>query len=99
MQKIIYTTESFDKWFGSLKDGRLIARIQARIDRVEDGHFGDAKPVGNGINELRIHYGAGYRIYYILRGLEVIILLAGGDKSSQERDIKKAKELGQAYKD
>jgi len=99
MEKTIYTTGAFDKWFASLKDRRAIARIQARIDRLEDGHFGDVKRLSDGVSEMRINYGPGYRLYYILRGLEVIILLAGGDKSTQQRDIEKAIELARTYKD
>jgi len=74
-------------------------RIQARIDRLEDGHFGDVKMIDEGVAEMRIHYGAGYRVYYIRRGLEVIILLAGGDKSTQKRDIQKSIEIAKTYKD
>jgi putative addiction module killer protein len=68
-------------------------RIQARIDRAEDGNFGDSAPVGEGVSEMRIHFGPGYRVYFAQRGLEVVILLAGGDKSTQSKDIKKALEL------
>ena len=86
-------TAIFAKWFDSLKDRRAKARIQARIDRVEMGHFGDASPVGDGICELRIFHGPGYRIYFIQRGAVVVILLTGGDKGSQRADIAKAKEI------
>ena len=89
----IQTTGTFDAWFTSLKDKRAIARIQARIDRAEDGNFGDCSPVGEGISEMRIHYGPGYRVYFIQRGMELVILLGGGKKSSQRKDIKTALQL------
>lgn len=71
----------------------LRCRIHARIDRAEDGNFGDCEPAGEGVSEMRIHYWSGYRVYFTQRGLEVMILLAGGDKSSQSKDIKIALEL------
>ena len=83
-------TEIFAKWFGSLKDRRAKARIQARIDRMEMGNFGNASPVGEGVSELRIFYGPGYRVYFIQRTSVVVILLSGGNKSSQQSDIAKA---------
>ncbi len=86
-------TEIFDKWFTKLKDRKAKARIQARIDRVEIGNFGDVSPVGEGISELRIFYGPGYRVYYVQKDSVVVILLSGGDKSSQKTDIAKAKEV------
>jgi putative addiction module killer protein len=89
----VRTTDRFTKWFKSLKDGRAKARIQARIDRVQMGHFGDVAPVGEGVSELRIFYGPGYRVYFVQRGPVVVILLSGGDKSSQKEDIAKAKEI------
>jgi putative addiction module killer protein len=89
----IYTTESFDQWFLSLKDKQTKTRIQARIDRVEDGNFGDHKSIGDGVFELRFFFGSGYRVYYCQRGELIVILLAGGDKSSQASDIKTAIEL------
>jgi putative addiction module killer protein len=91
--KIIHTTEVFDTWFDGLKDKLGARRIQARIDRAEDGNFGDCEPVGEGVSEMRIHYGPGYRVYFAQRGMEVVILLAGGDKSTQSRDIKTALEI------
>lgn len=89
----IYTTQRFDAWFSGLKDKQAVRRIQARIDRAEDDNFGDCEPVGEGVSEMRIHCGPGYRLYFIKRGVEIIVLLAGGDKSSQSKDIKAALEL------
>ena len=86
----IYTTDTFDRWFARLRDTQAKIRIQARIDRVEDGNFGDHKVVGEGVSELRFFFGSGFRIYYCQRGEQIIILLAGGDKSSQESDISTA---------
>ena len=85
--KSILTTAIFDKWLAKLKDRQAIARVHARIDRAEDGNFGDCSPVGEGVSEMRIHYGPGYRIYFAQRGMEIVILLAGGDKASQTEDI------------
>ena len=95
----IYTTEVFDDWMGSLRDKLAARRIQARIDRAEEGHFGDHKPVGEGVSEMRIHHGPGYRVYFTLRGRQIVILLAGGDKSSQPRDIQTAQELARQLKE
>ena len=86
-------TDVFSKWLVELRDIRARARIQARIDRLELGNVGDAKPVGKGVSEMRINYGPGYRVYFSRRGSELIILLAGGDKSSQSKDIRKAMSL------
>jgi putative addiction module killer protein len=86
----IYTTDEFDDWFATLRDKQAQKRIQARIDRAEDGNFGDCKPVGEGVCEMRIHCGAGYRVYFVQRGLEMVVLLAGGDKSNQQKDIQTA---------
>ena len=91
--KIIHTTELFDTWFTHLKDKQAARRVQVRIDRVEDGNFGDSEPVGEGVSEMRIHYGPGYRVYFTQRGMEIVILLAGGDKSTQSKDIKIAQEI------
>jgi putative addiction module killer protein len=89
----VYKTEEFARWFKKLKDRNAKARIQARIDRMELGHFGDVEPVGEGVSELRIFYGPGYRVYIAKQSSVVVILLIGGDKSTQVRDIKKALEL------
>ncbi|MFL1475212.1 type II toxin-antitoxin system RelE/ParE family toxin [Acinetobacter baumannii] len=89
----IKTTETFDEWFDSLRDTQGKARINARLRRVELGNFGDAEPVGENVSELRFFFGPGYRVYFIQEGDEIIVLLAGGDKSSQQKDIDKAIEL------
>jgi putative addiction module killer protein len=89
----IRKTETFERWFVGLRDRKAAARITSRIDRLQLGLFGDVKPVGEGVSEMRIDYGPGYRIYFVQRGREVVILLAGGDKRTQTRDIEKAVEL------
>lgn len=86
--KTVVTTDTFDAWFDGLRDRQAKRRIQARIDRAEEGNFGDHKSVGKGVFEMRIDCGPGYRVYFTLRGLELVILLAGGDKSSQQADIR-----------
>ena len=95
----IRKTEVFTNWFNGLKDRKAKARVQARIDRLEFGHFGDAAPVGEGVSELRIFYGPGYRVYFVQRGLMLVILLSGGDKSTQSSDIVKAKKLARQLED
>lgn len=89
----IRKTERFAEWFASLRDRQARSRIQARIDRAEIGNFGDCRPVGNGVSEMRIHYGPGFRVYFIQRGKALVILLAGGDKQTQDQDIATAIEL------
>jgi putative addiction module killer protein len=86
-------TAEFAKWMARVRDIRGRAKIAARIDRLSMGHPGDVRPVGEGISELRIHEGPGYRVYYVKRGTVFIVLLCGGDKSSQSRDIATAKRL------
>jgi len=86
-------TELFRKWRTKLKDERARALIASRLDRLAYGHAGDAGPVGEGISELRIHHGPGYRIYFHQRGNTVVILLCGGNKSTQTKDIKTARRL------
>jgi len=88
----------FDAWLDSLRDRRAKAQIRARLDRVEDGNLGDFKPVGEGVFELRIDYGTGYRIYFGQEGTTIIILLSGGDKTTQEQDIGKAQEYWKDYR-
>lgn len=92
----IIQTEVFAEWFASLRDARARAAINARLRRVELGNLGDCAPVGEGVSELRIHYGPGYRVYFVQRGLEVVILLVGGDKSSQSKDIRRAQEIARS---
>lgn len=89
---------TFDRWLSELRDRRAVARIAARLDRLASGNPGDAQPVGNGVSELRINHGPGYRVYFIQRGPVLIILLCGGNKSSQDRDIKQAKALAAQWK-
>ena len=85
----------FSEWFEKLKDNKLMSAINIRLVRVRDGNLGDCRTLGDGISELRIHYGAGYRIYYTIRGKQIIILLCAGNKSEQTRNIKRAKLMAQ----
>jgi putative addiction module killer protein len=87
------STKQFDKWFARLKDSSVKLRVLARLDRVENGNFGDFLRVGTGLFELRFFFGSGLRIYYTIHEDRVVLLLAGGDKSTQSRDIKKAATL------
>lgn len=90
----IEKTEEFDKWLRRLKDLRAKAKILFRIQKIEyDEHFGNCEPVGNGIRELKVDYAKGYRVYFKELDKKIIILLIGGDKSTQQKDIKKAKEI------
>jgi putative addiction module killer protein len=97
--KAVFTTEVFDEWLEALRDKQAARRIQARIDRAEEGNFGDCKSVGEGVSEMRIHFGPGYRVYFVQRGLEIVILLAAGDKSTQDKDIGMALGLAQQLKE
>lgn len=89
----IRKTDLFAHWLDSLRDIRARARVQARIERLAAGNAGDIRPVGDGVSEMRIDYGPGYRVYYKKRGRELVILLAGGDKRTQSADIKAALRL------
>ena len=93
LMRTVLTTEVFDAWFQGLRDAQARARIAARIRRAEEGNLGDVASVGEGVSEMRIHHGPGYRVYFVQRGLELIILLAGGDKTTQSKDIKTAQTL------
>ena len=86
-------TEEYSEWFANLRDKQARARINVRIRRLSLGNPGDVKPVGEGVSELRIDYGPGYRVYFLQRGRELVILLAGGDKRTQQKDIQTALEL------
>lgn len=98
----IYETENgkrpFEDWVKSLKDPPMVRRIQARLAGVSAGNLGDVKPVGEGVSELRLKFGPGFRIYFGADGVELIILLCGGDKGSQDKDIRKAKEYWADYR-
>jgi len=89
----------FNDWLLALRDVHARARIRARIARVREGNFGDAKPIGEGVFELRVHHGPGYRIYFGRQGKAVVILLCGGDKRTQPRDIARAKRYWRAHRD
>jgi putative addiction module killer protein len=89
-------SEEFDTWLSALKDKLGRARIIHRIRSAEHGNFGDCEPVGEGVSEMRIHFGPGYRVYYTRRGEVIYLLLLGGDKSTQKRDIKRAIEMARA---
>ncbi len=91
-----HSSDEFDAWLVALKDKIGRARIALRIRSTEHGNFGDCEPVGDGVSEMRIHFGPGYRVYFTRRGEVFYLLLLGGDKSSQKRDIKRAIEMARA---
>ncbi|MBI3525052.1 MAG: type II toxin-antitoxin system RelE/ParE family toxin [Betaproteobacteria bacterium] len=96
----IRKSDTYEQWFRKLKDRQARVRINARIRRIEDsGNFGDVKPVREGISEMRIDYGPGYRIYFMQRGSMFIVLLAGGDKSTQDANIKSAIKIAKEWRD
>ena len=96
-----YTDESgnspYSDWLGGLRDARAKAKIIMQVDKMELGLFGDVEPVGEGLSELRIHYGPGYRVYFGKAGRQVFLLLCGGDKTTQTKDISKAKKYWQDH--
>jgi putative addiction module killer protein len=90
-------TETFRKWRLQLRDERARGLIASRLDRLAFGHAGDVNSVGDGVQELRIHYGPGYRIYFTMHGDEIVVLLCGGHKTTQARDIRTAKKLAEEW--
>ena len=95
----IHETEVFSAWMSKLRDARGRAKIAARIDRLAQGNPGDVASVGLGVSEMRIHFGPGYRVYFARRGEEIVILLCGGDKSTQTRDIRLALKIAASLED
>ena len=89
----IETTVIFDKWLKKLRDRKAVFAITSRLDRAKIDNFGDVAPVGEGVSEMHIFIGQGYRLYYVIRDRRIILMLCGGDKSTQEKDIKKAKKM------
>jgi len=94
----IKKTETYKKWLDDLRDIIARAKVLVRVERLIEGNSGDVKPVGEGVSELRIHYGSGYHVYFKKKGNKIIILLAGGDKGSQKKDIKTALNLARNLK-
>jgi len=92
-------TDTFREWLRNLRDDKAVARIVLRMRRLEQGNPGDAKSVGAGVLEMRIDYGPGYRVYYVQRGPIIVVLLCGGDKRTQARDVKRAKALGKELRE
>ena len=96
---IIRETDEFSDWLADLRDGQARIRILRRLDRLAAGNPGDVKPVGEGLNEMRIDYGPGYRVYFVQRGAVLVLLLCGGDKKTQDRDIRFAKALARDWRE
>ena len=94
----IIESGTFKRWIRRLRDRVAVARINARLRNVTNGHFGDVRTVGDGVSEMRIQSGPGYRVYFIREGTEVVVLLCGGDKSSQLRDIERAKQIAREWR-
>ena len=94
----ILRSATFDRWLSRLRDRQAVNRIVARLLAAEDGHFGDVRSVGGGVSEMRIQYGPGYRVYFITEGAELIVLLCGGDKDSQRRDIRQARRMAAEWR-
>lgn len=96
---VIRETGQFSEWISGLRDGQARIRIVRRLDRLAAGNPGDVKPVGEGVSEMRIDYGPGYRVYFVQRGAVLVLLLCGGDKKTQDRDIGIAKALARNWKE
>jgi putative addiction module killer protein len=94
----VVTSATFDRWLRKLKDRRAAARVLIRIDRLAAGNPGDVKPVGKGVSELRIDYGPGYRVYFLREGSRLILLLTGGDKSTQDTDVRTAHTIADTWR-
>ena len=94
----ILRSSAFDRWLRRLRDRQAVHRIVARLLAAEDGRLGDVRSVGDGVSEMRIQYGPGYRIYFIMRDAELIVLLCGGDKDSQRRDIERARRMATEWR-
>ena len=94
----ILRSATFDRWLHRLRDRRAVQRIVARLLAAAEGHLGDVRAVGGGVSEMRIQHGPGYRLYFITRGPELIVLLCGGDKDSQRRDIERAKSMAAEWR-
>ena len=92
-QITLVTSPTYDRWYEQLRDGQARRRIDARIERLQRGNPGDVRTVGEGVSEMRVHYGPGYRVYFVRRGRNLVVLLAGGDKSTQAEDIRIAQAL------
>ena len=95
----IRRTNEFSDWLRNLRDLRAKAKIVTRIDRLALGNPGDVAPIGSGVSEMRIHHGPGYRIYFVQRGADIVVLLCGGDKGSQASDVTTAKKLANELED
>ncbi len=95
----VLSTATYQRWFHNLSDAKTRSRIDSRIFRLSEGNPGDAKPVGEGVSEMRLDFGPGYRIYFTRQGDAIVILLAGGDKGSQSKDIEVAKGLAKVLKE
>ena len=89
----VLQTEAFRRWLDNLQDTRAVVSVTRRLERVQRGNLGDVRSVGSGVSEMRISYGPGYRLYFVRRGADIVVLLCGGDKGSQDRDVQRAKRL------
>ena len=95
----VIKSDTFDQWLRKLRDPQARARVEMRIRRLSLGNAGDVQPIGEGLSEMRIDYGPGYRVYYIQQSSVLVLLLCGGDKRSQQKDIAKAREIAAEWKD